>query len=270
MMTYAVSNAAVIVLRESGLQNYRPRFRAPGYPWLQIAGIIGILFVLLEMGEGSFAIVALLVIAGFCVYWFYGRTKPGIESALLHVIHRIAARELVTGSLDAELKEVIRERDNIVKDRFDAVIEECAVLDTDEAMSCEEFFEAVSKLLAPRIGMDEGALVEALRARERESSTVLAPGLAIPHVIVEGEEIFDILLARSQAGITLAEEKPPVRIAFVMVGTVDNRTLHLRALSAIAQVVQSPGFEERWMDAKSEQELRDIVLLAERRRPGEE
>ncbi|MBN2564610.1 MAG: amino acid permease [Candidatus Eisenbacteria bacterium] len=269
MMTYILANAAVIVLRESGLQNYRPRFRAPGYPWLQIAGIVGIMFVLLEMGEGSFAIVALLVVAGFCVYWFYGRTKPGIESALLHVIHRIAAKELVTGSLDAELKEVIRERDNIVRDRFDAIIEDCVVLDIDDPMSCDQFFGAVSKELAPRVGMDPEALVEALRARERETSTVLAPGLAIPHVIVEGEGMFDILMARSRAGVTLSESKPPVHIAFVMVGTVDNRDLHLRALSAIAQVVQSPGFEQRWMGAKSEQELKDIVLLAERRRPSD-
>ncbi|MBN2566253.1 MAG: amino acid permease, partial [Candidatus Eisenbacteria bacterium] len=41
MMTYLLSNVAVVVLRESGLQNYRPRFRAPGYPWVQIVGVLG-------------------------------------------------------------------------------------------------------------------------------------------------------------------------------------------------------------------------------------
>ncbi len=266
LMTYLLSNVAVIVLRESGLQNYRPRFRAPGYPWLQIAGIVGILLVMLEMGEGSFATVMLLVVAGFCVYWFYGRTKPAIESAMLHVIHRIAAKELVTGTLNAELKDIIRERDGIVRDRFDAVIENCVVLDLEGSVTRDEFFDAASRALAPRTGMEPAALVDALEARERESSTIVAPGLAVPHVIVEGEDIFDILLVRAREGIRLSPDAPPVRIAFVLVGTMDNRDLHLRALSAIAQVVQSSGFEQRWMEVASEQELRDAVLLAERRR----
>jgi len=209
----------------------------------------------------------LLVVVGFCVYWFYGRTKPAIESAMLHVIRRIAAKELVTGALNAELKEIIRERDGIVRDHFDEIMENGAVLDLERSVSREEFFAAAAAALAPRTGMERVALVDALEARERESSTVVAPGLAVPHVIVDGEDIFDILLVRAREGIRLAEGTPPVRIAFVLVGTIDHRDLHLRALSAIAQVVQSPGFESRWMEAKDEQELRDTVLLAERRRP---
>jgi amino acid transporter/mannitol/fructose-specific phosphotransferase system IIA component (Ntr-type) len=266
MVTYVLANTAVIVLRESGLQNYRPRFHAPGYPWMQIAGIVGILFVVLEMGEGSFATVALLVVAGFCVYWFYGRRRPNRESALLHVINRIAAKELVTGSLEEELKDIIRERDGIVRDRFHGLVEDSGVLDIDGAMTADEFFDLVSSALAPQVGVSQPALLEALRARERESSTVLAPGLAIPHVVIEGQSAFGILLARSREGIALAEGKPPVHVAFVLVGTGDERSLHLWALSAIAQVVSSTGFEERWMAATSEQALKDIVLLSDRRR----
>ena len=266
MMTYILANGAVIVLRESGLHNYRPSFRAPGYPWLQIAGIVGILFVVLEMGEGSFITVALLVVAGFCVYWFYGRTGRSRESALVHVIRRIAARQLVTGSLEKELKDVIRERDGIVRDRFDRLVEDSLVLDLEGTKTAEEFFDLASKALAPRVGVSPPVLFEALRARERESSTVLAPGLAIPHVFIEGEGAFGMLLARSREGITLSDEKPPVHIAFVLVGSGDERSLHLWALSAIAQVVRSADFEELWMTAMNEQALRDTVLLADRRR----
>jgi mannitol/fructose-specific phosphotransferase system IIA component (Ntr-type) len=88
-------------------------------------------------------------------------------------------------------------------------------------------------------------------------------------VVIEGEGIFGVLLARSREGIVLSDEKPPVHIAFVLVGSGDERSLHLWALSAIAQVVLSAGFEERWMEATNEQALRDSVLLADRRRiPG--
>jgi APA family basic amino acid/polyamine antiporter len=269
MTTYVLANAAVIVLRESGLHNYRPSFHAPGYPWLQIAGIIGVLFVVLEMGESSFFTVALLVVAGFCVYWFYGRTARSIESALPHVIRRIAAKQLVTGALERELKDIIRERDGMVRDRFDRLIEDSIVLDIEGTKTSDEFFDLVSRALAPRVGVSQSVLFEALSARERESTTVLAPGLAIPHVVIEGEGIFGVLLARSREGIVLSDEKSPVHIVFVLVGSGDERSLHLWSLSAIAQVVLSVGFEERWMEATNEQALRDTVLLADRRRiPG--
>ncbi len=140
------------------------------------------------------------------------------------------------------------------------------VLDIDGAMTSDEFFDLVASALAPRVGVSPPALLEALRVRERESSTVRAPGLAIPHVVIEGEGAFGILLARSREGIALSEGKSPVHIAFVLVGTGDERSLHLWALSAIAQVVSSADFEERWMAATTEQALRDLVLLAERRR----
>ena len=266
ILSFILSNLSIIVLRESRLQNYRPRFRAPLYPWIQILGIIGFAFIILEMGEGAFLISALLIAAGFAIYWFYGRARTERESALLHLIQRLTAKELVTGSLEAELKEVIRERDNIVQDRFDRLIEHGTVLDLEQGMSMEEFFRLVAERLAGRLKVPAPVLLERLLARERESSTVLSPGLAIPHVIVEGEGMFEVLLARSRQGITFAKDAQPVRSVFVLVGTRDERNFHLRALSAIAQVVQEPGFEKKWMAARGEQALRDIVLLGERKR----
>jgi len=40
----------------------------------------------------------------------------------------------------------------------------------------------------------------------------------------------------------------------------------LRALAAIAQIAMDPQFEKKWMSAKNEETLRDIVLLGKRRR----
>ena len=53
--TFILSNFSVIILRESHLQNYQPRFRAPFYPWLQITGILFFAFILFEMGERRFS-----------------------------------------------------------------------------------------------------------------------------------------------------------------------------------------------------------------------
>ena len=75
------------------------------------------------MGSQALLVGAVLVIGGLFVYWFYGRIRTTREFALLHLIERITAKDLTTHLLETELKEIIRERDEIVKDRFDRVID---------------------------------------------------------------------------------------------------------------------------------------------------
>jgi mannitol/fructose-specific phosphotransferase system IIA component (Ntr-type) len=100
--------------------------------------------------------------------------------------------------------------------------------------------------------------------RENESSTALGPGFAIPHIVIEGEKKFDILIARSRKGVRFSDHAPKVTAVFFLLGTKDERNFHLRALSAIAQIIQDPDFERKWMSAKNSEVLRDIVLLGER------
>ncbi len=267
ILTYIFSCLSVIVLRESRLQNYQPCFHAPFYPWPQIIGIIGFLFLLFQMGREALLIAGFLIVGALSVYWFYGRIRMNREYALLHLIERITAKELTTRSLETELKEIIRERDDIIKDRFDRIIEESIVMDIDRAIKSEEFFRLAAEAMSERIKVSSEVILGKLIEREKESSTVISPGLAIPHIIIEGEQTFDILLARCQKGIVFSKDVPEVHTVFVLIGSKDERNFHLRALSAIAQIVQDPHFEKKWLGAKSEEGLRDIVLLGKRKRP---
>jgi len=74
------------------------------------------------------------------------------------------------------------------------------------------------------------------------------------------------LLARAKEGVYFSEQAPKVHAVFVLAGTKDERNFHLRALAAIAQIVQERKFEEKWLKAKSIESLRDLILLGERRR----
>ncbi|MFQ5681165.1 MAG: amino acid permease [Candidatus Omnitrophota bacterium] len=266
ILTFILSCLSVIILRESRLQNYRPCFRSPFYPGIQLAGIAGFGFLLVEMGRGVLLVAALVVSVGLFVYWFYGRIRVSREFALLHLIERITAKELTTHSLETELKEIIRERDDIVKDRFDHIIEDSAVLDIEEAITMEDFFRRAAGELAQKLAMDKDVLFDLLLRREKDGTTVLNPELAIPHIVIPGSAKFTILLARCRQGIKFSQGSPKVKIVFVLAGTKDERNFHLRALSAIAQIVQDAHFEKSWLAAKTGEVLRDIVLLGERRR----
>jgi APA family basic amino acid/polyamine antiporter len=266
ILTNILSCLSVIILRESHLENYQPSFRVPLYPWIHIIGILGLGFLIFEVGREALLISVVLIATGSLVYWFYGRVRGKREYALLHLIERITAKELTTRSLETELMEIIRERDDIVKDRFDQVIENAVVMDIDKAMSAEEFLRLVADAMAGNLGVEPAVLLRSLLDREKESTTVLNPYLAIPHIVIEGKHNFDILLARCREGIMFSETAPRVHAVFVLVGTRDERNFHLHALAAIAQIVHDLHFEKRWMAARSKEALRDIVLLGKRKR----
>jgi APA family basic amino acid/polyamine antiporter len=123
ILTNILSCLSLIILRESHLQNYQPSFRVPFYPYLQIAGILGLGLLIFEMGHEALLISAVLILAGLSIYWFFARIRANREYALLHLVERVTAKELTTYSLESELREIIRERDDIVKDKFDHIID---------------------------------------------------------------------------------------------------------------------------------------------------
>lgn len=266
IFTFIFSCLCVIVMRESRIQNYQPKFKAPLYPWIQVVGIIGSWFLVISMGTIALVSVTILFTIGLAVFWFYGRQKGKKDFALLHLIERVAARELINVSLESELKEIIRERDAIKKDRFDRIIEECIVMDLEREMAASEFFNIISEKISERTGVDHYAVMKLLMDREEQGTTVLAPGLAIPHIIVEGEHIFDIMLVRSKQGIIFPGAGSKVHMVFVIAGSTDERPFHLLALSAIAQITEDSEFGEKWMRAKNEEALRHLILLAQRKR----
>jgi APA family basic amino acid/polyamine antiporter len=266
IMTYIFSCIAVIVMRLSGVQNYRPRFRSPLYPFPQIVGVLGFGFLLFKMGTEVLIIVMILMTLAIIAYLVYGRQRVKEEYALLYLVEKITAKEITTHLLEDELKDIIKERDKIQKDRFDKLIEESHILDMEGETGLKEFFKLTAEKLSSPLDIAEEKLYQLFIKREEESSTAINPDIAVPHIIIEGEKHFDILLARCKEGIEFGPDAPEVKAVFVLVGTRDQRNFHLRALASIAQIIRGKDFMTRWMKAKNIENLRDIILLGERER----
>ncbi len=149
-------------------------------------------------------------------------------------------------------------------DDFHRLVAEAPILDLSGPLSIADFAKAVSAELAPAVGTKPERLMERLISRETASSTVILPGLAIPHVRMSGRGTFVLAVVRCREGIYFPGHDDPVWAAFVIVSAPDARAQHLRALSAIAQVVQIPSFEARWREAADAEALRQLVLDAPR------
>ncbi len=266
ILLFAVENIAVIIMRESGLQNYRPKFKSPFYPWVQIFGVIIYILVIIDMGATPLIFTVIFLVFGLLWYWVYGRIHSNRESAMIHLVNRITAKEMHSKFLNSELKEILLERDDIEEDRFDKLIKTATILDLPKMEKMEDAFAQIANAIAEKVELSEKAVYDLLIKREQDTSTIIAPGLAIPHLILPGKEKFNICLVRSSQGVIFDKEQDPVQIMFVLSGTMDERNFHLTTLMAIAQMVQNQTFTKKWLKAKSLENLRDVILLAERTR----
>jgi len=270
LVLFLLVNVAVIIMRASKIQNYRPLYKSPLYPWLQIAGIATYLFLIIDMvaqmGPMPLVVLGAFLAAGAIWYGLYVRTRIVRVSALVRLVKNTVSKEIRHGRLDAELLDIALERDEVTRDRFDHIIAACPILDIAESTPAADMFDQAATLLAGPVKTDEKVLADLFHAREAESSTVVQPGLAIPHVIVEGQDIFDILLLRCKGGAIFPGHDVPVHVGFVLVGSRDQRNFHLRALMAVSYIVSEPEFFRRWLTAPTAEALRDIVLLSSRER----
>lgn len=266
LILFILVNASVIIMRESRIQSYRPKFKSPLYPYINICAIIAYGALIIDMGLIPLLITAVFVALSAAWFWLYVYRRVSRASAVMHIVERVTDRELQTVTLENELRDILLERDNIIEDRFDQLIRECEILDIQGEETAEKVFRRVSTILAERVGTNEYVLFEKFLHREAEGGTVIQPGFAIPHIVVEGENKFDILLVRARDGINFPHAPDPVRIMFVLAGSKDERNYHLRALMAIAQIAQEKHFEQRWLAARDTQGLRNLILLSTRKR----
>jgi len=266
LLLFTFSNLTLILFRESRIHSYQPKFRSPFYPHVQILGILGGIFLLIEMGAFIVFLTMIFVLLGFTWYKVYVEKRVSKDSALIYLLERLVARdtELTSDNLLVELRDVVMERDEMMEDRFHHLMEKSAVLDIEEPVKADDFFRKISNIIGAELKLSPERLFKQFMKREKESSTVIRKGLAIPHIVADIEG-FNIMLVRARSGVIFPDDQI-AHIIFIILGPTTERNMHLKVLAAIAQITENPGFDEKWMSATNEDELKNIVLLAERRR----
>ena len=73
IMIFIVVNSCVVVLRSSKQSWYQPTYHSPLYPYVQLAGIIGGVLLVIVMGEKAFIGAAVALVVGSIMYFGYGR-----------------------------------------------------------------------------------------------------------------------------------------------------------------------------------------------------
>jgi mannitol/fructose-specific phosphotransferase system IIA component (Ntr-type) len=247
-------------MRESNIRHYRPKYKAPLYPWIQIFGIVGYGFLIFEMGTIPLILVTVFIIAGLGWYFIYAHGKIKREYALLHVAERVTGIKTTDHLLDEELREILIERDDITETRFERKIKNCVVLDLKYFVPPEEFAEKVAQPLAERLNIDHDELYKLLIKREKKSNIMVRPGFAVLSFHIKGRKKFEIALVRTKKGARFSNRSPPVHAAFIIISTPDRQNFYLHSLMWLVQIEEKTDFEAEWIEAKNDNELRQVIL----------
>ncbi|MCD6413507.1 MAG: amino acid permease [Elusimicrobia bacterium] len=265
IILFIFANISLILMREGKIPNYKPVFKSPLYPYIQILSSAVYVFLLFEMGKGALIATAAFFACGVAWFLAYPYKIESRKSALIHVVERIIGRQIQVDTLRDELRSVLKSRDEIVEDKFDELVKKSEIMDISHRMEMKEFFGKICEKFSAKLGIDAKILYEKFVKRENDSSTVLRPGLAVPHIVADVGEDFEMILVRARKGI-IFPMSPPIKTLFVIVASTSKRNFYLRSLMAIAEIVQEKDFERKWLSAETTDDLRDIILLAARKR----
>ncbi len=262
LVLFTIANLAVIFMREGNLRHYRPKYRAPGYPWVQAIAISAYGFLIFQMGFWPMVTAALFLFLGYLWFLFfaYGRIKR--EYALLHVVERILGRKRTSHMVDEELREVLIERDDITEKRFHEKIENAVVLDSPFFLPPIELANEIAPPLAKRLNISEENLRRRIIKRERDSNIIVTHGYAIISLKIPGKNRFEMAMVRAKKGTFFSKDYPPAHAAFVVVASPDQEHFYLHSLMWLVGLAELIDFDKEWIEAPTTEDLRHLILKA--------
>ncbi|MGL1903733.1 MAG: amino acid permease [Fibrobacterales bacterium] len=267
LLMFALVCLTVIVMRESGIESYDPGFKSPFYPWIQVVGIILPLWLITEMGwlPTTFSFGLLFV----CVMWYfyYAHKRVDRTGAIFHVFEKLGQNR--HEALDQELRGIMKEKGLRAQDPFDEIIARSTVIDIDGQEDFEKVVARVAPILSSFVPETDEEIATHLLDGTRIGATPVTHGVALPHLRSEGLEHAEMVLVRAKEGInitldTTSSQNKTVFALIFLVSPLDQPTQHLRILAQIAGHVDDDYFQKKWMRAKTEQQLKEVLLRDER------
>lgn len=254
--------AAVLVMRESGIDYYRPGFRSPLYPWLQIAGMLIPIWLIVEMGWLAVLFTGGIIAA--CIGWYllYGRARVQRNGAIFHVFARLGER--THRPLEAELRLIMAERGLHVSDGFETLVGQAKVVELEVVSDFDNALAAGAEALARMLGLDPKDLTETFTAETRLGLMPIAGGVALPHLRTDRVDEPRMALVRLRHAVEVIPEPghAPVRVfaLVMMVSPEDHPGRHLRILARLAERFDQDDFVSAWKAARDDAALKELLL----------
>ena len=144
---------------------------------------------------------------------------------------------------------------------FDAMIPELKATDRDGAIA--ELVSALDK--TGRLGKGKcDEITKAVIKREKEASTGMGKGVAVPHVKHAAVKDVVAVVGQSSAGIDFsALDKKPVYTVILLISPLDNPDRHLQAMENIFKHLQLEKFRKFLRQSQKVEQIEDLLREAD-------
>ncbi len=290
LMLFGTMNLAVIVMRESHIDYYRPGFRSPLYPWMQLAGIGIPVWLIIQMGW--FPVVGVLLLSALFVGWYYGwaRSRVVRSGAIYHLFERLGRR--VYRGLDHELRAILEEKGLHEDDPLEDLVMSARLLDLEGATSFRDALQQACKAACGSCpvkdaggreactgagcvrGLGGDTLLSRLVDETRQGLMPVVNGAAMPHLRLGGLSGPQLVLIRIRGGAVLdldesvlhLEQSQRIYAVALLVSPAADTGQHLRILAHLAGRFEEPSFLEHWLVDTTETQLKETLLRDDRMR----
>ena len=136
-------------------------------------------------------------------------------------------------------------------DILDLLDRRCVTLKAG-ASSKHQALSLVAETAARRFGLDAGAVLDALVAREQTGSTGVGYGVAVPHAKTPGLDRMRAIFVSLERPVDCnAVDGAPVDLLFALLSPVDAGPEHLQAFARIARVLRKSELRTQLRQART-------------------
>lgn len=261
LLLFILVCVAVIVMRESRIPTYKPGFKTPLYPWVPIAGVLIGFWLIIEMGVLAIGFTGMLAILGVLWYNFYASRRVERRGAIFHVADRMS-RNVYEG-LEHELMTIINDRTQGENLSYESVVARSLVTDFRYG---QYDFDVLSDMMSEEGAKRYDIEAEVTRKILRAEPTIFRPisdGVRLARYVddrIKEPELF-IFRFGPKARLDLdLEDTDDVHTLMFLLCPPKPAGLDMRIAGHLAEIVQGEGFERRWLSARSEAELNDVLV----------
>lgn len=259
LLLFGLVCVAVIVMREARIPTYKPGFKAPLYPWLQIIGILISFWLIIEMGILAIAFTGMVVIG--CVLWFHFYASGNLErrGAIFHIHQRLGQQQYE--GLERELMTIIHDRTQAENLSYEALIARSAMMDFRYGIyDLEHISEIMRGQAETRFEIEPIIITDAMNADTLHLHPISAHVHIhyITHPSIEQPELF-VLRFGPQAKLDIPSASSAHTLMFLIVPPKPVG-LDLRLAGHLAEVVQSDQFETRWLSSETERGMNEVLM----------
>lgn len=141
---------------------------------------------------------------------------------------------------------------------------ESMIMDLQATTKDEAINEMADLEVATGIVNNKEKFVESIWAREKESTTGIGGGIAMPHARNEYINKARVLFAKSEKGVDFDSlDQQPVHLFFMITAPAGADNTHLQALAKLSSLLINPDLVEKLKVAKTADEVIDLFSQAE-------